>query len=333
MQGIRYLYPDPYFSINPELAEKLNISYGDWCWIETRRGRIKMRANVSPELDPRVVFAPRGWWFPERDGSADLSNPFGCLESNVNVLTSVDVEDCDPMGGSWANRGLMCRVYKCTELDHDYKPADAQWSIPGNATEPGVTVMPSEQKMARPHVPFEAPEVEEAPEGFYRVWQKDGPAVPGGILPPDRAGPLVNLRTRATTKCYRLALTTRKRAARDDATGKSYTMDREEVSYLGGVRCYPGAEAPFAVPEQLTWNAEGGYAQLAEAPYVYDPASGWLVDPETGAFHDAYYGWLYDGATGHLVDEATGAHYDLEYNPIVNEEAAAARVAEEEEGA
>ena len=38
------------------------------------------------------------------------------------------------MGGSWANRGLMCRVYKCTELDHDYKPADAQWSIPGNAT-------------------------------------------------------------------------------------------------------------------------------------------------------------------------------------------------------
>ena len=31
MQGIRYLYPDPYFSINPELAEKLNIAYGDWC--------------------------------------------------------------------------------------------------------------------------------------------------------------------------------------------------------------------------------------------------------------------------------------------------------------
>ena len=58
-----------------------------------------------------------------------------------------------------------------------------------------------------------------------------------------------------------------------------------------------------------------------------------IVDPETGAFHDAYYGWLYDGATGHLVDEATDAHYDMEYNPIVNEEAAAARVAEEEEGA
>src|SRR5699024_9420340 len=74
MQGIRYLYPDPYFSLNPELAEKLNIKYGDWCWIETRRGRIKMRANVEPEVHPNVVFAPRGWWFPERDGSADLDN-------------------------------------------------------------------------------------------------------------------------------------------------------------------------------------------------------------------------------------------------------------------
>ena len=334
MPGIRYLYPDPYFTINPVLAEKLGIAEGDWCWIETRRGRIKMRANVSPELDPRVVFAPRGWWFPERDGSADLSNPFGCLESNVNVLTSVDVEDCDPMGGSWANRGLMCRVYKCTELDHDYKPADAQWSIPGNAAEPGVTVMPSDQKMARPHVPFEAPEVEEAPEGFYRVWQNGQLYQEGTHFRLDESGWLVNPRTKGYHDAYTgWRYDPASELLVDDATGKSYTMDREEVSYLGGVRCYPGAEAPFEVPEQLTWNAEGGYAQLADKPYVYDPASGWLVDPETGAFHDAYYGWLYDGATGHLVDEATDAHYDMEYNPIVNEEAAAARVAEEEEGA
>ena len=40
MQGMRYLYPDPYYSINPELAEKLDIEHGDWCWIETQRGRI-----------------------------------------------------------------------------------------------------------------------------------------------------------------------------------------------------------------------------------------------------------------------------------------------------
>ena len=109
MPNIRYLYPDPYFFINPELAEKLGIEQGDWCWIETRRGRIKMRADVEPIVDPRVVMAPRGWWFPERDGSADLDNPFGCLESNVNVLTSVDDEHCDPMGGSWPTAACSAR--------------------------------------------------------------------------------------------------------------------------------------------------------------------------------------------------------------------------------
>ena len=200
-----------------------------------------------------MVFAPRVWWFPERDGSAYLSNPFGCLESNVNVLTSVDVEDCDPMGGSWANRGLMCRVYKCTELDHDYKPADAQWSIPGNAAEPGVTVMPSDQKMARPHVPFEAPEVEEAPEGFYRVCQDGQLYQEGTHFRLDESGWLVNPRTKGYHDAYTgWRYDPASELLVDDATGKSYTMDREEVSFLGGVRCYPGAEAPFEVPEQLT---------------------------------------------------------------------------------
>ena len=52
MQGIRYLYPDPYFSINPELAEKLNIAYGDWCWIETRRGRIE---DACQRESPRYI--------------------------------------------------------------------------------------------------------------------------------------------------------------------------------------------------------------------------------------------------------------------------------------
>ena len=41
----------------------------------------------------------------------------GCLESNTNVLTSTADQDCDPLGGSWANRGLLCRVYKVENTD------------------------------------------------------------------------------------------------------------------------------------------------------------------------------------------------------------------------
>ena len=318
MQGIRFLYPDPYFSINPETAEKMGIAYGDWCWIETRRGRIKMRANVEPEVDPRVIFAPRGWWFPERDGSADLDNPFGCLESNVNVLTSVDAEHCDPMGGSWANRGLLCKVYKCTELDHDYKPADAQFSIPGSVAEPGIHVMPSEEKLCREKIPFEKPvPTKEVPEGYYWVWQNDGLFQKDTHFKLDDSGWLIDPKTKAYIDAYTgWRYDAANECLVDDATGTMYTMDRQEIKFVAGIRCYPGQAAPYEVPANLTWNAELGYAVLGDKPYAYDPNSGWLMDPETGAYHDANYGYIYDAGQGNLLDEATGKRYSMSYEPL-----------------
>lgn len=318
MQGIRFLYPDPYFSINPETAEKMGIAYGDWCWIETRRGRIKMRANVEPEVDPRVIFAPRGWWFPERDGSADLDNPFGCLESNVNVLTSVDAEHCDPMGGSWANRGLLCKVYKCTELDHDYKPADTQFSIPGSVAEPGIHVMPSEEKLCREKIPFEKPvPTKEVPEGYYWVWQNDGLFQKDTHFKLDDSGWLIDPKTKAYIDAYTgWRYDAANECLVDDATGTMYTMDRQEIKFVSGIRCYPGQAAPYEVPANLTWNAELGYAVLGDKPYAYDPNSGWLMDPETGAYHDANYGYIYDAEQGNLLDEATGKRYSMSYEPL-----------------
>jgi hypothetical protein len=159
---VRFLRSEPYFTINPEKAAELHIKDGDWCWIETRRGRIKQRANVEPSVDPRVIYAQRGWWYPERGPEGD--EPFGCLESNVNVLSSVDDEHCDPIGGSWANRGLLCKVYKMKYGDEE---VDTQFSIPGSSSEPGVTVPPSEQKLAYELVPYEPPSAPfEVPEGL-----------------------------------------------------------------------------------------------------------------------------------------------------------------------
>lgn len=166
IESVRYLYHDPYFSINPETAARLRIADGEWCWIETRRGRIKQRANVEPEVDPRVIYAQRGWWYPER-GVDDPDAPFGCLESNVNVLTSVDDEVCDPIGGSWANRGLLCKVYKVSALDKNLK-ADTAFSIPGSAREPGIHVLPRDAKLAYEPIPYVSLPPFELPEGL--VW-------------------------------------------------------------------------------------------------------------------------------------------------------------------
>jgi anaerobic selenocysteine-containing dehydrogenase len=160
--SVRFLRHEPYFTINPLKASELGIKDGDWCWIETRRGRIRQRANIEPSVDARVIYAQRGWWYPERGPAGD--EPFGCLESNVNVLSSVDAEHCDPIGGSWANRGLLCKVYKVGYWDNE--GVDTQFSIPGSAKEPGITVMPSAEKCAYDPIPYDPKPAFEVPEGL-----------------------------------------------------------------------------------------------------------------------------------------------------------------------
>jgi len=113
IKELRFLRPDPYMDINPETAAQLGIKDGDWVWIETRKGRMKSRANLTQGVHPRVIITQRGWWYPER--AACEPELGGCLEANTNMLTRVDDEDCDPLGGRWANKGLLCRVYKVND--------------------------------------------------------------------------------------------------------------------------------------------------------------------------------------------------------------------------
>lgn len=115
IKEVRYLNHEPYFQINPETAAAYSIQEGDWVWIETQRGRMKQKADVTQAVAPRVIVTQRGWWFPEKD----INDPQlgGCLESNTNVLTSTRDEDCDPISGTWANRGLLCKVYKVNAAD------------------------------------------------------------------------------------------------------------------------------------------------------------------------------------------------------------------------
>ncbi len=110
MEGLRLLKYEPQMEINVETAREMGIAEGDWVWIETARGRIKQKAHLTPAVHPRVVYAQRGWWFPERQGQAPAL--YDILQSSANVLTGASPELCDPMSGSWANRGLLCRVYK-----------------------------------------------------------------------------------------------------------------------------------------------------------------------------------------------------------------------------
>ena len=328
MPGLRFLYPDPYFTIHPQLAEEYGIEYGDWCWIETRRGRIRMRANVEPAMDPRAIWVPRGWWFPERDPMEDPEAPFGCLQSNTNVLTSVDKEHTDPIGGSWANRGLLCKVYKCTAADLDLKQ-DTTWSIPGSSSVPGVTVMPSDEKLAFDPIPFTAPECpREIPEGLEWNWHIDKFYQPGTFYELDEeTGWLVNPRTKALYDLHSgWMYDAEKELLLDEATGTYYDFERKEVPFVAGIRTYPGLEnAPYELTATVEWDPAKGYATgkgaIGEGK-IYNPENGWLVGIEDGYWYESTYGYAYDPTQENLLDLATGNRYTFEYELIPADPAA-----------
>lgn len=105
---LREIAPEPALTIHPETAMQLGIKDGDMVWIEAPkgRGRIKMKAELTEALHPRVVHAPSHWWFPEEKGPTH-----GCWDSNINAILSND-PPYDPIVGATPLRGCLCKVYK-----------------------------------------------------------------------------------------------------------------------------------------------------------------------------------------------------------------------------
>jgi anaerobic selenocysteine-containing dehydrogenase len=105
--SLRRVRPSPLVHLQSGVAAKLGISEGDWLFIETPRGRIRQRANLVESMDPRVIIADYGWWFPEQDAKT----LHGWAESNLNILTYSG----KPWGremGTPTLRGIVCNVYK-----------------------------------------------------------------------------------------------------------------------------------------------------------------------------------------------------------------------------
>ena len=108
--GLREQHPDPLMDIHPDTAAELGITNGDWAYIETLRGVIRMKAKVTTDIHPRVINCEHLWWFPEKPAREPWLG--GMWESNCNVLTRDDPDTCDPLTGGWTMRALLCRVYK-----------------------------------------------------------------------------------------------------------------------------------------------------------------------------------------------------------------------------
>ena len=99
------------FKIHPDAAAKLGIKEGDWCYIENMFGKCKEVAHITEEVDPRIISASHGWWYPEEE--ADEPSLFGVWKSNINNL--VPHHDIGRMGFGAPYKCLMCKVYKAED--------------------------------------------------------------------------------------------------------------------------------------------------------------------------------------------------------------------------
>jgi anaerobic selenocysteine-containing dehydrogenase len=105
LDSLRKRSPRPRVLLHPATAHALAIHDGDAVRIVTGSGSLVQEAQLTAGVDPRVVVADYGWWFPEKSEET----LFGFRESNLNCLTRVG-PGFDPIMGTTQLRALPCRL-------------------------------------------------------------------------------------------------------------------------------------------------------------------------------------------------------------------------------
>lgn len=106
IEKLRHLKPHAQVEMHPETARHYGIAEGDDVVIETRFGKITQKAQLTDAIDPRVVCADHGWWFPE----GKPENQYDWDKANFNMLTSTQ-----KLGREYGTpnlKGLGCKVYR-----------------------------------------------------------------------------------------------------------------------------------------------------------------------------------------------------------------------------
>jgi anaerobic selenocysteine-containing dehydrogenase len=97
---LRDIMPDPWVAINPIKAGEIGINDRDMVSVESPRGEIRLKAQLTEEVtDPDTVFMPYGW-----------GQPYTGDYPIVNILTP-DMPRC-PISASTANHCFLCRIRK-----------------------------------------------------------------------------------------------------------------------------------------------------------------------------------------------------------------------------
>jgi len=109
--SLRAITPDPIMEIHPDTAAALGIKEGDWVYMENMFGKAKEKAHLVTTINPKVVHATHGWWYPEKE--AEEPSLYGVWESNINTL--IPHKHIGKLGFGAPFKSVICRVYKAEE--------------------------------------------------------------------------------------------------------------------------------------------------------------------------------------------------------------------------
>jgi anaerobic selenocysteine-containing dehydrogenase len=98
----------PEVELHPAAAQARGIGNGDWVSIETPQGKVRARARLNDNLDPRVVVGEHGWWQPCTEIGGPGYDPFGPMGANFNLL--IGSTALDPVSGTASHRSYLCEI-------------------------------------------------------------------------------------------------------------------------------------------------------------------------------------------------------------------------------
>lgn len=106
IERLRRKSPRPEIRLHPETAAAYGINSDDAVRIETSAGAITQHARLTDRVQPGVVYAAYGWWFPE----GPPETQYDWQQANFNMLTATRV-----LGKEFGTpnlKGIGCRIQK-----------------------------------------------------------------------------------------------------------------------------------------------------------------------------------------------------------------------------
>jgi formate dehydrogenase major subunit len=111
------IMPEVYAEINPRLANTKGIKDGDMVWVESARGKIKVKAKVTHRVNEKTIFVPFHWagifqgdsYGNRYPTEKDYSGVELALGDSVNIITSPGYDEQTQMQET---KVALCNVYK-----------------------------------------------------------------------------------------------------------------------------------------------------------------------------------------------------------------------------